>query len=124
MAGGMRRIMEHLGLVDPPYEEDYEYGYQAEPATAPQMPPARPRPQADDGMGSGTIRPLPRDPSGGETPAGGVTPIPRPARQVQAVKEPRVHVVRPAEFSDGQEIGDRIKQGAPVVVAVADTDPA
>ena len=123
MAGGMRRIMEHLGLVDPPeYEDGYGYGYEAQPPPQQVQPPPRPRP-VDEGMG--TIRPLPRDPSAGE-PMGGatsVTPIPRPARPVQQVKEQRVHVVRPQEFSAGQEIGDRIKQGAPVVVSVLDTDP-
>ncbi len=123
MAGGMRRIMEHLGLVDPPeYEDGYGYGYEAE-GPAPQVaPPARPRP-VDDGMGA--IRPLPRDPSAGEPMGGGtsVTPIPRPVRPVQQVKEQRVHIVKPHEFSAGQEIGDRIKQGAPVVVSVVDTDP-
>ena len=68
MAGGMRRIMEHLGLVDPPeYEDGYGYGYEAE-APAPQMPSsARLRP-VDDGMG--TIRPMPRDPSAGEAHGG------------------------------------------------------
>jgi len=126
MAGGMRRIMEHLGLVDPPeYEEGYAYGYEAEPPP-PQVPPVpRPRAGMDDGMGA--IRPLPRDPSGVEaTPSGsgaGVTPIPRPVRPLQQVKEQRVHVVKPQEFSAGQEIGDRIKQGTPVVVSVIDTDP-
>ncbi len=122
MAGGMRRIMEHLGLVDPPeYDDGYAYGYDAE-AQQPQVAPsARPRP-VDDGMG--TIRPMPRDPAAGD-PVGGtsVTPIPRPVRQVQQVKEQRVHVVKPQEFSAGQEIGDRIKQGAPVVVSVVDADP-
>lgn len=123
MAGGMRRIMEHLGLVDPPeYEDGYAYGHEAE-APAPQMPSsARLRP-VDDGMG--TIRPMPRDPSAGEAHGGGtsVTPIPRPVRPVQQAKEQRVHIVKPQEFSAGQEIGDRIKQGAPVVVSVVDTDP-
>lgn len=123
MAGGMRRIMEHLGLVDPPeYEDGYGYGYDAQAPPPQASPAARPRP-VDEGMG--TIRPLPRDPSAGEALGGGtsVTPIPRPVRPVQQVKEQRVHVVRPQEFSAGQEIGDRIKQGAPVVVSVVDTDP-
>jgi len=69
----------------------------------------------------GTIRPLPREPSGSEGSAG-VTPIPRPVRPVQTMKEQRVHIVDAREFSDGQEIGDRIKNGQPVVVAVVDTD--
>lgn len=128
MAGGMRRIMEHLGLVDPPeYEDGYGYGYEAEAPPPQAAPTARPRPGVDDGMGA--IRPLPRDPSAAE-PGGaasgagaGVTPIPRPVRPVQQVKEQRVHVVKPQEFSAGQEIGDRIKQGTPVVVSVVDTDP-
>jgi cell division inhibitor SepF len=120
----MRRIMEHLGLVDPPeYEDGYGYGYEADAPPSPGVPTTRLRP--DDGMGA--IRPLPRDPSVGEPGAGaggaGVTPIPRPVRPVQQVKEQRVHVVKPQEFSAGQEIGDRIKQGAPVVVSVIDTDP-
>jgi FtsZ-interacting cell division protein YlmF len=125
MAGGMRRIMEHLGLVDPPeYEDAYGYGYENEQPAPQVVPNARPRPAMDDGMGA--IRPLPRDPSAGEHMGGGtsgVTPIPRPVRPVQQIKEQRVHVVKPQEFSAGQEIGDRIKQGAPVVVSVIDTDP-
>ncbi|MEO5680190.1 MAG: cell division protein SepF [Acidimicrobiales bacterium] len=113
--------MEHLGLVDPPeYEDGYAYGYDADAGPAPVAPAPRVR---DEGMG--TIRPLPRDPSAGEPMGGGtsVTPIPRPVRPVPTVKEQRVHVVKPQEFSAGQEIGDRIKQGAPVVVSVVDTDP-
>lgn len=128
MAGGMRRIMEHLGLVDPPeYDEGYAYGAETEQSTFPPASPvARPRPVSDDGLG--TIRPLPRKPTVGETGAGlggsGVTPLPRPVRPpVQQVKEQRVHVVQPQEFSAAKEIGDRIKQGGPVVVSVVATDP-
>ncbi len=118
--------MEHLGLVDPPeYEDGYAYGYEGD-APVPQTAPA-PRPRSGGGDGMGAIRPLPRDPSLGESGIGGggagVVPIPRPVRPVQQVKEQRVHVVKPQEFSAGQEIGDRIKQGAPVVVSVIDTDP-
>ncbi len=123
MAGGMRRIMEHLGLVDPPeYDDGYGYGYETQAPPPPVMPPGRPRP-GDEGLGA--IRPLPRDPSAVEATVGGtsVTPIPRPVRPVQQVREQPVHVVRPQEFAAGQEIGDRIKQGAAVVVSVVDTDP-
>ena len=49
MAGGMRRIMEHLGLVDPPeYEDGYGYGYEAEPPPPQVVPNPRPRPGVDD----------------------------------------------------------------------------
>ena len=48
--------------------------------------------------------------------------MPRPTRPA-APRESRVHVVEPREFAAGQEIGDRIKGGQPVVVSVVDTDP-
>jgi cell division inhibitor SepF len=120
MAGGMRRLMEYLGLNDGPYEDEYEYD---EHAAEPQQPTGvRPRPGTNDDSGTVSLRPVgPTAPGQGEQ-SGGVKPIARPVQRLQPTREQRVHVVEPTSFSDGQEIADRIKDGQPVIVSVRETD--
>jgi cell division inhibitor SepF len=45
-----------------------------------------------------------------------VRPIPSP------VQNAKVHVVAPAKFADAQEIGDRFKNGQPVIVNLQSAD--
>jgi cell division inhibitor SepF len=125
MAGGMRRLMELLGLADPPYEDEYVYeDPMGQPPAAPQGRVGGSRSAGvgpDDGVGA--IRPIPRDPLGNE-PVSGVTPIARPVRPLAPVREPKVHVTEPQEYADGQEIADQIRAGNPVIVSVVNTEPA
>jgi len=107
----MRKLMEVLGLVDgPEYEEEYGYDeVNLGPATG---PVARPRTSEE----VGSIRTLPRDVDGGGV--GGITPIVRPVRTLSPVKDPKVTVVEALEFSDGQQIGEKLRNGQPVALSV------
>jgi cell division inhibitor SepF len=128
MASGiMHRAMVYLGLVDDDYEE---YDAYDEPQAVGRPGPHSyvPDPQ-DGGGGAVAIRTLPRE-SPTETMGGGgslitsrpmtgaasVRPIPAP------VQNAKVHVVAPAKFADAQEIGDRFKNGQPVIVNLQSAD--
>jgi cell division inhibitor SepF len=125
MASGiMHRAMVYLGLVDDDYEE---YDAYEEPQTA-RPGPRSYVPEPSEGGGAVAIRTLPREsvpePMGGGTlitsrpltsPAS-VRPIPSP------VQNAKVHVVAPAKFADAQEIGDRFKNGQPVIVNLQSAD--
>ncbi len=128
MASGiMHRAMVYLGLVDDDYEE---YDAYDEPQAVGRPGPHSyvPEPQ-DGGGGAVAIRTLPRE-SPTETMGGGgslitsrpmtgaasVRPIPAP------VQNAKVHVVAPAKFADAQEIGDRFKNGQPVIVNLQSAD--
>src|SRR5439155_6462124 len=111
MASGIaRRAMVYLGLTDDEYE-DYD-AYDAGGAGASR----RYAEPAESAAGSvSAVRPLSREPS---DPSNGVTVTPRPAvvRPISSMQSAKVHVVAPAKFADAQEIGDRFKNGQPVIV--------
>jgi cell division inhibitor SepF len=124
MASGMvRRAMVYLGLVDDDYDEYEAYeepqpvgaGRQGRVGYAPE--PAEPAVGAMPG-----IRTIPRDPD----PSGAsITVTPRAAgvvRPFTPVQNAKVHVVAPAKFPDAQEIGDRFKNGQPVIVNLQGAD--
>ncbi len=129
MASGiMHRAMVYLGLVDDDYEE---YDAYDEPQPVGRPGPRSYMPEAPDGGGgSVAIRTLPREVApesmgggGGSlitsrpvTPNTSVRPIPAP------VQNAKVHVVAPAKFADAQEIGDRFKNGQPVIVNLQSAD--
>ncbi len=112
---GKRRWMDKLGLVSPlEHQDPYRYGHDGgEPSARAIPPPRAPRDTADNTSLPPRPQELPPRPA-----SAGVT---APSRQVKRMPDTRVHVVRPIGFSVGQEIGDRIKQGTPVVVSVVDT---
>ena len=125
MASGMvRRAMVYLGLVDDDYE-DYE-AYE-EPAPAGGGRSAA-RPYAPEGAEAGAagvpgVRTIPRDrddSTGGSVitarPQGVVRPI------ITPIQNAKVHVVAPAKFSDAQEVGDRFKNGQPVILNLQNAD--
>jgi cell division inhibitor SepF len=118
--------MVYLGLVDDDYEE---YDAYDEPQAASRPGPRSYIPEPQDGGGAVAIRTLPResmpDSMGGGgslitsrpmTGAASVRPIPAP------VQTAKVHVVAPAKFADAQEIGDRFKNGQPVIVNLQSAD--
>lgn len=114
MASGMlRKAMVYLGLTDDEFE-DYDY---EEPAPAPG--PARRYAEPEPAVSA--VRPVAR-----EVPEAnnGVTVTPRPSvvRPITPMHGARVHVVAPGRFSDAQEIGDRFRNGQPVVVNLQAND--
>ena len=107
--------MVYLGLVDDDYEE-----YEAYEEPQPQRPPSAPRAHAADSGdapgGGGGVRTLPRE-SREDTGPGSVVPRPAVVRPITpSVQNAKVHVVAPVKFGDAQEIGDRFKNGQPVIV--------
>ncbi len=114
MASGMlRKAMVYLGLTDDEFE-DYDY---EEPApTASQRRYAEPEPAVS------AVRPVAREMS--PEPSNGVTVTPRPAvvRPITPMHGAKVHVVAPSRFADAQEIGDRFKNGQPVIVNLQAND--
>lgn len=105
--------MVYLGLTDDEFE-DYDY---EEPAPA----PGSARRYAEPEPAVSAVRPVAR-----EVPEAnnGVTVTPRPSvvRPITPMHGARVHVVAPGRFSDAQEIGDRFRNGQPVVVNLQAND--
>jgi cell division inhibitor SepF len=114
-SGMMRKMMVYLGLTDDEFE-DYDYD---EPAPA--APPQR-RYAAEPEPAVSAVRPMMREVSGEAT--NGVTVTHRPAvvRPITPVHGAKVHLVAPGRFADAQEIGDRFKNGQPVIVNLQAND--
>jgi cell division inhibitor SepF len=117
MASGIvHRAMVYLGLTDDEYE-DYEV-YDDSGST----PPRRYTEPVEAGAAPvSAVRPV-RE---GNDTSNGVTVTPRPAqvRPITPMQSAKVHVVAPAKFADAQEIGDRFKNGQPVIVNLQSNDP-
>lgn len=113
-SGMMRKAMVYLGLTD---DDDFDdYGYDDEPAPVPS--PARryaaePEPVV-------AVRPVMREPD----PSNGVSLQPRQSvvRPITPSHSAKVHAVAPSRFADAQEIGDRFKNGQPVIVNLQAND--
>ena len=114
MASGMlRKAMVYLGLTDDEFE-DYDY---EEPAPVPAS-----RRYSEPEPAVSAVRPVAREMA--PEPTNGVTVTPRPAvvRPITPMHGARVHVVAPSRFADAQEIGDRFKNGQPVIVNLQAND--
>jgi cell division inhibitor SepF len=116
MASGIvRKAMVYLGLTDDEYEEYDSYDDAA---------PGGNRRYAESTESAGSVsavRPMGRESS---DVSNGVTVTPRPAvvRPITPMQSAKVHVVAPAKFADAQEIGDRFKNGQPVIVNLQSND--
>jgi cell division inhibitor SepF len=118
--------MVYLGLADDEYDEYEAYEDQEPVSAGRQARPSYAGEAAETGASSSGIRTIQREP---EAPGGGVTVtakasgVLRPFTPVQSAK---VHVIAPLKFADAQEIGDRYKDGQPVIVnlQVADRELA
>lgn len=120
----LRRMMTYLGLgIDDEYDE-YE-GYEEQQDTAPGRV-ARQGVGDPGGEPTSAIRTLPRDDvsgigSGMSTGIG----VPRASsvvRPLTPVASSKPVTVTPASFQDAKEIGDRLKAGVPVIVAMQGAD--
>jgi cell division inhibitor SepF len=114
--------MVYLGLVDDDYE-DYEAYEEPLPQSGPR---SAARPYLSEGgemerSGLPGVRTIPRDDTTGGSvimarPQGVVRPM------ITPIQNAKVHVVAPAKFSDAQEIGDRFKNGQPVILNLQNAD--
>jgi cell division inhibitor SepF len=118
MASGIvRKAMVYLGLTDDEYEDYDVYEDGGSGASRRYAEPV------EAGAGSvSAVRPMSRE---SVDPSNGVTLTPRPAvvRPITPMQSAKVHVVAPAKFADAQEIGDRFKNGQPVIVNLQANDP-
>ncbi|MGH9056499.1 MAG: cell division protein SepF [Acidimicrobiales bacterium] len=114
-SGIVRKAMVYLGLTDDEYDDYDDAGIGA---------PSSQRRYADTAEAAGSVsavRPVAREPL---EASNGVTVTPRPAvvRPITPMQSAKVHVVAPAKFADAQEIGDRFKNGQPVIVNLQSND--
>ena len=117
MASGiMRKAMVYLGLTDDEFE-DYD-DYEVAPAPVASRRYAEP---LDTSTSVSAVRPAVRempDQSTGVT----ITRGPSVVRPIQPMHSAKVHVVAPSRFADAQEIGDRFKNGQPVIINLQEND--
>ncbi|MCU1344519.1 MAG: cell division protein SepF [Acidimicrobiia bacterium] len=141
MSSMLRKAMMYLGFgPDEEYDDEYD--------VAPERPVRGGRVgYSPDPYEGGTVRPMPvragrqgegRDasremafepsrererPPEQETPS--ITTRPRggsAVRTVPATPNAKPHTVTPASFNDAQDVGDRFKEGLPVIVNLQDVD--
>ncbi len=130
-AGIMKKAMVYLGLADDEFD-DYDYDepsgpsrryVEPEPAVSSVRPVAResagwdPSPRDGGHRDSGYREP-------GESAVASVSVTPRAAvvRPISPVHTAKPHVVEPTRFADAQLIGDRFRNGQPVVVNLQDCE--
>ncbi len=119
-AGIMKKAMVYLGLADDEFE-DYDYEEpggasrryaEPEPAVSSVRPVGRDSGARDFNSREGSYRDQP-EPSLSPT---AVTPRPAVVRPINPIHTAKPHIVEPTRFSDAQLIGDRFRNGQPVVV--------
>jgi cell division inhibitor SepF len=116
MASGMlRKAMVYLGLTDDEYD-DYEYDDAPVSQNAGRRYADGPEPSAVS-----AVRPVGREV---QDPSNGLSVTPRPAvvRPMSPTHTAKVYVLAPGRFADAQEIGDRFKNGQPVIVNLQSND--
>ncbi len=118
MASGLvRKAMVYLGLTDDEYEEYDDYD---DAGSSIQGSSRRYQDMESSGPVS-AVRPVVRDTV---DPSSGVIVTPRPAvvKPITPMQSAKVHVVAPSKFADAQEIGDRFRNGQPVIVNLQSND--
>ena len=121
MARFLDKAMDYLGLSDNDSYGDYDpYEEQAPAPRRQQMPSAIHEPE-----GLTNVRPLPV--LSGESGVTGVTVQQRSSGSVRPLPPSspsagKVHVVRPASFTEAQEIGERFRSAQPVIIDLTGSD--
>lgn len=84
------------------------------------------------GAGQGAVRKLDRGPDlerarvssrVGETPRQGLRSVPAGPAATASAGNMKMHIVEPKSFGEAQSIGDKFKQGTPVIVNMSMTSP-
>jgi cell division inhibitor SepF len=103
MAGVWKKTLSYLGLVEEDaYEELEEVGPQAEPAEVRRF--ARPQP----------VREVPADTEG----------IVRTIPATRTATATAIHKAEPKRFNEARDIGERFRQGIPVIMSLQATEDA
>ena len=125
-SNGWKRTLQFLGLVEE-YEDEYaDVGPESAGSTQNAEPPAAPRPEPSNvrripTAGAHEEPPAPQPaPRPAVQPTGTVNVIGRPSAEPQAAAGPqivdRVHVTSPSAFNDVEEVGERFRDGTPVLM--------
>src|SRR5687767_13849729 len=108
MPSTWKKMAAYLGLVE---EYDDEYTDPAdEPQPAPRQRPAPP-PEPPRSEPSNVRRIAPARTEASAAPAGS-----GPSSSVRPVPSAKVHVTDPVTFNDVEEVGDRFRNGIPVIM--------
>ncbi|HUG86884.1 MAG TPA: cell division protein SepF [Euzebya sp.] len=130
-SNGWKRTLHFLGLVED-YEDEYAEVGVGDPMGAPPLggePPAAPRPEPSNvrriptaGSMEEAVPPRPASapapvaPSGTVNVLGGPSTQPPPARPSGPRVIEHVHVTSPTAFNDVEEVGERFRDGTPVLM--------
>ena len=131
--GLWHRIKVRLGLEDEwddEYYDDDEY-YEPEAEEAPEAYVPRSRSASHDspyssGAGVGAVKRLDRGPDldRARTGGNGLRSVPSGPASVSPVSaQMKMHIVEPKSFTEVQAIADKFKQGTPVIMNMAMTQP-
>lgn len=128
-SNGWKRTLQYLGLVED-YEDEYAEVGVGEPVggnvgTAAPEPPAAPRPEpsnvrripsagSEESVNGPAATPAPTQPSGTVNVIGGPTAEKKAPAGPRIVD--RVHVTSPAAFNDVEDVGERFREGDPVLM--------
>ena len=113
MASMWQRTLTFLGLVEEPYDDDYDLPPEDVAAARRERPAAEP--QRVERSNVRTIAPArtsvapPDEPPARIEPAGNVRPVP----------STKVHVTNPTTFNDVEEVGVNFRNGVPTIMNLA-----
>jgi cell division inhibitor SepF len=108
MAQMWKKTLSFLGLVEE-YDDEYADLPEDLPTSRPEPAPARTEPS--------NVRRIAPAPS--RVPAAAPSSAPRPSSQpsnVRPVTSSKVHVTNPTTFNDVEEVGERFRNGIPVIM--------
>jgi cell division inhibitor SepF len=114
MAQMWKKTLSFLGLV-----EEYDDEYADQPGD---LPTARPEPAQPRAEPSNVRRIAPSPvrsgdrPSGSSLPSGSGSPPSSQPSNVRPVTSHKVHVTNPTTFNDVEEVGERFRNGIPVIM--------
>lgn len=113
MTSAWKKTLAFLGLVED-YDDEYG-GYQEEAGARPAAAGTGARAEPSNVRRIDSSRPPEAPASAGERPGNGA---------VQAVSSAKVHLTSPTTFNDVEEVGDRFRNGIPVIMNLAGASEA
>lgn len=119
-------IKVRLGLAedwdDDGYEYDDEYEYEDTQPTQEWRPADRQDPYGS-GAHPGAVRRVDRTPDFDRARVGSPSLHSIPSASMPSAAQVKMHIVQPKSFAEAQGIGDKFKQGTPVILNLSGTSP-
>jgi cell division inhibitor SepF len=114
MASMWNRTLEFLGLVEAPYDDDYDLPPDEGAPARRERPVAEP-PRRQERSNVRTIAPA----RTATAPPDDEPLRPEPAGNVRPVPSSKVHVTNPTTFNDVEEVGVNFRNGVPTIMNLA-----